>query len=117
MDSDIELGHGAISKIRFDEGAVSLIARAFGVESGLAPFRLPSGAVHQIMVEVDAGKPLVMLTLWPTIRRVDAVAQGVTVVATKIAGVEIVNGVEVLFRRDSGEYLIVTRQGKVIVRA
>jgi hypothetical protein len=34
-----------------------------------------------------------------------------------VSGVELVEGVEVLFRRSNGEYLIVPIGGKVIVRA
>lgn len=93
------------------------MARALGGESRAAPFRLPSGAVHQVTVNDGNGRAAVMLTLWPAIARVDAVAPGVTVVATRVQGVEIVSGVEVLFRRESGEYLIVTLGGKVIVRS
>ena len=58
-----------------------------------------------------------LLTLWPTIRRIDAISQSATVVFTNVTLVELVEGVEVLFRRGSGEYLIVTIGGKVIVRA
>ncbi|MGI9254145.1 MAG: hypothetical protein ACR2J8_10385 [Thermomicrobiales bacterium] len=117
MDTSVQSGHGVISKLRFDERAVAAVAQTFGVTSQVAPFRLPSGAVYQITIEDEHGKPAVMLTLWPTIRRIDAIAAGVTVVATRVSGIEIVGGVEVTFRRESGEYLIVTRQGKVIVRA
>jgi hypothetical protein len=61
--------------------------------------------------------PAVLLTLWPTIKRVDVISASATVVFTKVATVDLVEGVEVLFRRNSREYLIVTVAGKVIVRA
>ncbi len=117
QEPGVAAGHGVISKLPFDERAVEHVARAFGVESNLAPFRLPSGAVYQVTVEGESGRPSVLLTLWPVIGRVDAIGTGATVVWTRVRGVEIVAGVEVLFRRESGEYLIVSRQGKVIVRA
>ena len=39
------------------------------------------------------------------------------VVVTEIEQVELVEGVEVVFRRSNGEYLIVPIGGKVILRA
>ena len=106
-----------ISKLPFDQRAVGEIAALLGATPTLAPFQLPGGEVHQLTVQRDEAPPSVMLTLWPTIRRVDAISQSSTVVFTNVAGVEFVEGVEVLFRRGSGEYLIVTVGGKVIVRA
>lgn len=116
-ESGVAAGHGVISRLPFDDRAIAPVAEAFGATSRLAPFRLPSGAVYQITVDGEGGKPAVLMTLWPAIGRVDAIASGVTVVATNVRGIEIVGGVEVLFRRESGEYLIVSRHGKVIVRA
>ena len=106
-----------ISKLPFDQRAVGEIAALLGATPTLAPFQLPGGEVHQLTVQRETAPPSVMLTLWPTIRRVDAISQSSTVVFTNVAGVELVEGVEVLFRRGSGEYLIVTVGGKVIVRA
>lgn len=88
-----------------------------GAEVVPAPFQLPGGEVHQITVQPDEGRPALMLTLWPSIRRVDAIGPGVAAVFTNVATVELVEGVEVLFRRSSKEFLIVTCAGKVIVRA
>jgi hypothetical protein len=51
------------------------------------------------------------------LRRVDAIGGGVAAVFTRIASVQLVDGVEVLFRRESGEYLIVTKGGRIIVRS
>ena len=42
---------------------------------------------------------------------------GMAVVLTRIASVQLVEGVEILFRRESGEYLIVTKRGRIIVRS
>jgi len=41
----------------------------------------------------------------------------VTVVFTDVATVDLVEGVEVQFRRGNRDYLIITRAGKIIVRA
>jgi hypothetical protein len=106
-----------INKLPFDQRAIGEIAALLGATPSLAPFQLPGGEVHQLTVQRDEAPPSVLLTLWPTIRRVDAISQSATVVYTNVAGVELVEGVEVLFRRATGEYLIVTVGGKVIVRA
>lgn len=106
-----------IRHIRFDKEAVELVAETLGVTAGLAPFRLPGGAVYQIMVPDKTGTPAVMLTLWPSLRRVDAIATAATVVFTDVSTVDLVTDVEVQFRRSNRDYLIVARGGKVIVRA
>jgi hypothetical protein len=107
----------SIVKLAFDQRAVPEIARFFGVDASLAPFQLPGGDVHQLTIQRPEAPPTVLLTLWPTIRRIDAISQSATVVVTQVASVELVEGVEALFRRGSGEYLIVTLAGKVIVRS
>ena len=73
--------------------------------------------MHQIIVPDRAGEPVVTLTIWPSLRRVDARSPALTVVFTEVASVDLVDGVEVLFRRENGDYLIVAIGGKVIVRA
>ena len=107
----------AITKIAYDVRAVAEIAAVLDSSSRAAPFQLPGGEVFQITVPAELKPPTVMVTLWPTIHRVDAIRPAATVVFTDVAGVELVEGVEVLFRRRTGEYLIVTRAGKVIVRS
>ena len=96
---------------------VSEIAAAIEAELELAPFQLPGRAVYQMMVVGEAGRPTAMVTLWPSLRRVDAIGGGTAVVFTRIAEVQVVEGVEILFRRESGEYLVVAKGGRIIVRA
>lgn len=106
-----------IRQIPFDDRCAEEVAAALGGTSGLAPFRLPSGAVYQVMIPGKDERPATMLTLWPAIRRIDAIGPAVTVVFTDIATVDIVGEIEVQFRRANRDYLIVARGGKVIVRA
>jgi hypothetical protein len=106
-----------IQTVPFDVHAVELIAEYLGVTASLAPFRLPSSAVWQMTVPGDQGRPQVMLTLWPGIRRIDVIAGPATVVFTDIQAVDLVPEVEVQFRRTKREVLIVARGGKVIVRS
>lgn len=107
----------AITRIPYDQRAVPEIAALLSVKSERAPFQLPGGTVHQLTIVPEDSRLAVMVTLWPSIRRVDAIGQGLAVVFTNVASVDLVEGVEVLFRRNSKEFLIVTCGGKVIVRA
>lgn len=106
-----------VRTIRFEQETIDLIAEAIGATISLAPFQLPGAAVHQFMVSGPENRPATMMTLWPSLRRVDAISAGAAVVFTRIVSVQLVEGAEVLFRRETGEYLVVTNQGKVIVRA
>ena len=106
-----------VRSISFDAASVELIAAALRVEVATAPFRLPNATVYQLLVPGENERPAAMVTLWPSIRRVDAIGPQVTAVFTDIIGVDLVEEIEVLFRRRHGEMLIVTRGGKIIVRA
>ena len=108
------------SRVRFipyNREAIDIIAETLGVTVGRASFRLPNATVYQLEVPGDDGRPAAMVTLWPSIRRVDAIGPQVTAVFTDIVGVELVDEVEVIFRRRTNEMMIVTCGGKVIVRA
>ncbi len=106
-----------IRRYPFDGEVVELVAESLGSAATLAPFQLPGGTVYQLTVENAHGKPATMLTLWPSIRRVDAISPSSAVVFTDVRTVDIVGDVEVQFRRLKQELLIVARGGKVIVRA
>lgn len=106
-----------IQQVAFNAQCIDLVADTLAATAQNAPFRLPNAAVYQITVPDAGGRPAAMLTLWPSIRRVDAVGPAVTVVFTDVLTVDLVEGVEVQFRRGNRDLLIVTRGGKVIVRA
>ena len=108
---------GRLRRLSYDANAVDLIAETLGVPVGLAPFRLPGAAVYQLLVPGAEGRPAAMLTLWPSLGRVDAINGTATVVFTEVQTVDLVADVEVQFRRESREYLIVPRGGKLIVRS
>ena len=103
--------------VPFNDATVETIAEAIDARPSLAPFQLPGAAVYQFTLEGSQGRPSAMVTLWPSLRRVDAIGSGAAVVFTRIASVQLVDGVEVLFRRESGEYLVIAKGGRVIVRA
>ncbi|MFN8591450.1 MAG: hypothetical protein U0031_08335 [Thermomicrobiales bacterium] len=103
--------------VPFREDMVTEIARAIDAGVDLAPFQLPGAKVYQLVVEGAAGRPTAMLTLWPSLRRVDAISAGAAVVFTRIVSVQLVDDVEVLFRRETGEYLVIAVGGRIIVRS
>ncbi len=108
-----------IRTIPFDKDAIDPIAECLAVAATVAPFRLPSSTVWQLTVAPDNApdRPVVMVTLWPGIRRVDVIAGPSTTVFTDVQTVDLVPGVEIQFRRGTRELLIVAAAGKVIVRA
>ena len=115
----------------FDETTVEAVAGLLGVEARKAPFevpKLPAGAegqpatekapVYQMTVpSAELGQPL-LLTLWPSLSRVD-VRLGKSYWALRgITSVELYPGVEVLFRRDDPPgMLFVSVQGRVALVA
>jgi hypothetical protein len=103
--------------VPFREDMIDAIAAALDLAAELAPFQLPGRAVYQLTVAGESGRAAALVTLWPSLSRVDAIGGAVAAVFTKIASVQLVEGVEVLFRRESGEYLIVTKGGRIIVRS
>ena len=103
--------------VPFDNGMVDTIAEAIDARPSLAPFQLPGAAVYQFTLEGSEGRPSAMVTLWPSLRRVDAIGSGAAVVFTRIASVQLVDGVEVLFRRETGEYLVIAKGGRIVVRS
>jgi hypothetical protein len=116
-DTGVRRIKSVIRTIPFDVNGIELIAETLGEVATLAPFQLPGGKVFQLTVHDQAGLPATMVSLWPTIRRVDAVSPSSTIVFTDVQSVDLVGEIEVQFRRRNREYLIVVRGGKVIVRA
>ena len=97
----------------FDESTIDAIAALLGVDARKAPFQVPKlppgtegqpatekAPVYQMTVpSAEHGQPL-LLTLWPSLSRVD-VRLGKSYWALRgITSVELYPGVEVLFRRD-----------------
>ena len=117
----------------FDEDAVHSIAELLGAEARKAPFEVPklppgregkpagvkAGPVFQMSVPPDqsGGEPL-LLTLWPSLGRVDVRLGRSYWALREITSVEIYPGVEVLFRRDDpSAFLFVSVKGRVALVA
>ena len=116
----------------FDEASIEAIAQLLGAESRKAPFevpKLPLGVegqpatdkaepVYQMtMNSEELGRPM-LLTLWPSLGRVD-VRLGRSYWALKgVTSVELYPGVEVLFRRDDPQaFLFVSVKGRIALVA
>ena len=108
---------GRLRTVPFNDAMVDTIAEAIDARPSLAPFQLPGAAVYQFTLDGSEGRPSAMVTLWPSLRRVDAIGSGAAVVFTRIVSVQLVDGVEVLFRRETGEYLVIAKGGRIIVRS
>ena len=116
----------------FDEDAVHAIAELLGAEARKAPFQMPKlppgregqpatdkpGPVFQMSVSSqEMGEPL-LLTLWPSLGRVDVRLGRSYWALREITSVELYPGVEVLFRRDDpSAFLFVSVKGRVALVA
>jgi len=115
-DEPIDTG-SRLHTVPYRDDMIDTIAAAIDAQLSLAPFQLPGAAVYQFTVEGSRGRPSALVTLWPSLRRIDAIGAGAAVVFTKIATVQLVTGIEILFRRESGEYLVIAKGGRIVVRA
>ena len=106
-----------LRSVPFRDDMVATIAETIGAEPGLAPFQLPGAKVHQFLVSGSDERPSAMITLWPSLRRVDVIGNGTAVVFTRIVSVQLVDGAEILFRREGGEFLVVAKGGRIVVRS
>jgi hypothetical protein len=102
--------------VPFRADMIDAIADAVAAVPELAPFQLPGGSVYQLTLQDATGKPTALLTLWPTQHRVDAIAAAAAIVFTRVATVQLVDGVEIIFTRENGDYLIVSHDGRIVVR-
>jgi len=114
-----------------DEPAVRAIADLLGSEVHKAPFEVPKldrghegqpatapGPVFQVSIRSqELGEPL-LLTLWPSLSRVDVRLGQSSWTLRGITSVELYPGVEVLFRRDDpSAFLFVSVKGRVALVA
>lgn len=108
-----------------DPGAVEAIAQVLGAEAKRAPFQVPRGprrldadeqgeAVYQLSLPSEESGGQVLITLWPTLGRVDVRLGNNYWVLKGVEAVDLYPGVEVLFRRnDPPAFLFVSVKGRV----
>lgn len=107
----------SVQRLPYHANTTDQIGETLGTKPERAPFQLPGATVWQLLVSGANDRPAALVTLWPSLRRVDVIAGPVAIVFTDVVVVDLVPDVEVQFRRGNGDYLIVTRSGKVVVRA
>lgn len=121
----------SVRRVAFATDELGAIAVELGQTVTLAPFRIRGEPVYRVVIPIldGAGKPdapradvvpntasgVTTLTLWPSLQRVDATNPWVSVVASGIIAVDLVSGVEAIFRHSGGS-LTVARNGRVMVR-
>jgi len=96
-----------------DSEAVSAVARLFGTEAIVEPYSPDGGPVYRLNLTGAADG--VSLVLWPSLNRVDVSSTGNHAwVMKNVAAVDVVPGVEVIFRPADGPgYLFVSVNGWV----
>src|SRR4051794_19724823 len=82
-------GPGRLRTVPFNDSMVDTIAEAIDARPSLAPFQLPGAAVYQFTLEGSEGRPTAIVTLWPSLHRVDAIGSGAAVVFTRITTVQL----------------------------
>ncbi len=123
--------NSSVHRIAFDDQALAAIADELGRPLGVAPFQVRGKTVHRIAIPVMGGavvpaamtaeptagddQPVTTLTLWTSMGRVDVINPWVTVVATGVIAIDLVAGVEAIFRYRDG-CVTVARNGRVMVR-
>ncbi|MCS7276647.1 MAG: hypothetical protein NZ695_06510 [Dehalococcoidia bacterium] len=112
-----------------DPGAVEAIAEVLGAQAQQAPFQVPRGprrlredeegepVCHLALESQESGGRL-LVTLWPTLGRVDVRLGNNYWVLKGVEAVDLYPGVEVLFRRnDPPAFLFVSVKGRVAMVA
>ena len=97
----------------FRDAAVAEIAALLGVTARVEPYRVRDAAVYRLMVPNASLGVEVAVILWPSIGRVDVRLGDCSMVYKGVTEVELIPGVEVIFRRSREEgYLFVSTGGR-----
>ena len=100
----------------FTEAAVPEIAALLGVAAAVEPYRVRGAAVYRLGIRSAVLDLDIAVLLWPSLARVDVRIGDCSIVYKDVASVELISGVEVIFRRAAGEgHLFVSVGGRVSV--
>jgi hypothetical protein len=107
----------APERLEFTAAAVPRLAAELGASCEPAPYRARGEPVYILHLHSQALRASVRLVLWPSLRRVDAYIgdrpPACFIVFKEIADLLVLPGVEVIFRRAGGGFLLVTSDGQV----
>ncbi len=87
----------------FTETAVPEIAALLGVAAAVEPYRVRDAAVYRLGIRNAVLDLDIAVLLWPSLARVDVRIGDCSIVYKDVASVELISGVEVIFRRAAGE--------------
>jgi hypothetical protein len=97
----------------FTEDAVVEIAALLGVPACVEPYRARDAAVYRIVLPNPSLGVEVVVILWPSLGRVDVRLGDCSMVYKGVTEVELIPGVEVIFRRPGDEgYLFISVGGR-----
>jgi hypothetical protein len=98
----------------YDEAVIPQVAELLGASVSERPLAVQGGRVFELRLRNRALGLEVLLTLWPSLRRVDARVGDVLAIIKGISRVTLEPGVEAVFWKEPGPgYLLVTITGKV----
>lgn len=109
-------------RLPFNHAALAQVADLLVTTRETAPFRLHGAAVYRLTVpahdadeEATNATAVITLTCWPSVCRLDVSGAALSVVTTGILAVDLIPGVEAIFRHAHGSVTI-ARRGRVMVR-
>ncbi len=130
-------GGSAARRIPFDEAAVAAVAAVLGADAVAMPFGARAGGAWRMTIPFtgmpvvlgqapptpeaadqspgDTPVPTTTVTIWPGLGRVDLGNPMVSVTASAIEVVDLIDGIETIFRSAAGS-ATVARNGRVMVR-
>ncbi len=89
------------------------VANALGAHCEPAPFHVAGAPVYHLVL-APAGKPVVRLTLWPSLARADAATGDCVVIFKGIDNVRLFPGQEVIFQRGERQgFLLISCGGRI----
>ncbi|MGE0539371.1 MAG: hypothetical protein AB7R89_04260 [Dehalococcoidia bacterium] len=98
----------------FDEAAIAEIAALLGVAACVEPYRVRDAAVYRLVLPNASLGIEVGVIVWPSLSRVDVHLGDCSMVYKGVTEVELIPGVEVIFRRTGAAgYLFVSVGGRV----
>jgi hypothetical protein len=107
---------GMTVTLPFTEAAVGEVAALLGVPARPEPYAVRGAAVYRLEVPNASLGVVVTLLLWPSLGRVDVRIGDCSMVYKGVATVELITGVEAIFRRGDGDgYLFVSVGGRASI--
>jgi hypothetical protein len=103
-------------RLEFNEQSIPVIAQTLDVVMSEAPYSIHGATVYEASLFNQPLGRHVQVVFWPSIRRIDAYVGDCQIIFKQITEVQILPGIEVIFRRPpTPGQLLITRAGRVAV--